>query len=113
MRPNGKPDECFYCQAKVATEHKEGCVIRLRTVVVQRIITMVISEPEAFEESTINFKYEGTHCADNLVSDLEEVQKRMEVAGRCMCGMVEQKYIREATRQDEEEHQLFVKDFKA
>lgn len=109
IRPKGKPDECFYCGAKIADEHNKGCVIRSRTVVVERTITMVTDVPEDWNDDDINSHYEGTHCADNIINDLKGMLIRFKENGRgCLCGIVSQKYIREATEKDEQEHHFHV-----
>ena len=102
VRPAGKPDECFYCNAKVGEQHKEDCVIRSRTVKVDFTIHMVMDVPECWDESNINFHYnDSSWCASNL---LNELQRREENTGRCLCMITEAKYIGEATEEDEEEY---------
>lgn len=101
VRPNGNPDECFYCHAKVGEQHKEDCVIRSRTVNVDFTIHTVIKVPEFWDEAQINFYYnDGSWCASNILSTLET----REETGRCLCNIVDAKYIGEATEEDEERY---------
>lgn len=99
-RPAGKPDECFYCNRKVGEQHKEDCVIRSRTVVVNFTISVTLDVPEAWEPEFINFRYnESSWCAGNLVSLLKQ---RDENIDGCLCEFTKAEYIREANEEDEE-----------
>lgn len=103
IRPAGPPDRCFYCDRKMGQEHKDGCVIRKRTVVVRYQIDLVVSIPEDCTADMINFRYnESTWCGDNLVDDIAAAAQRMEdgPAG-CLCPVVHAQYLREATEEDE------------
>lgn len=98
VRPAWKQDECCYCHSKVGEQHKEGCVVRERTVNLDVTIHMVMSVPEDWDEGQIHWHYnEGSWCASNLLSILED---REEVG--CLCNITEVKYVGEATEQDEE-----------
>ncbi|MHB0943353.1 hypothetical protein ACYCSU_17025 [Paenibacillus sp. ALE1] len=96
-RPAGKPDRCFYCSNLIGEEHKQDCVIRNKTVVMDFTIRLVVDVPEYWTEDDIEFKYnKGTWCADNLVQMITRED------GRCLCPHVEAKFIRDATLDDEE-----------
>lgn len=96
--PAGKPDTCFYCGAKIGTEHKKGCVLRRRTIKVQMTLEFVEDVPEDWEEDDINFHYnESSWCANNI---LNKLQYRTENVG-CLCDCVDFKYVGEATEEDE------------
>lgn len=109
IRPAGKPDECFYCGAKKGDQHRMGCVIRSRTVVVRTIVEHVVDVPEDWEKSTIEFT-EGSSCSDNHIRKLCDLVDRLDADenGNCTCGMLTIEYVREATAEDEEDSQLFV-----
>lgn len=65
VRPAGPPDRCFYCDMPMGQEHKEGCVIRQRTVVIRYQIDLVVAVPEDWNPDMINFRYnESTWCAE-------------------------------------------------
>jgi len=97
VRPAGKQDECFYCGEKVGSEHKQDCVIRSRTVVVDFTIRMVVDVPESWDKEDIEFKYnDGCWCADNLINLLDRENNG------CLCPHVVAECIREATQEDEE-----------
>lgn len=97
-RPNGKDCECFYCHAKVGEQHKEDCVIRSRTVNIDFTVHIVMDVPESWDEDQINWHYnEGTWCASNLLSILED----REDTDMCLCDITEAKYVGEATEEDE------------
>lgn len=111
VRPNGKPTECFYCNAPVGEEHSVGCVIRSRTVVVRTTIEHVVVVPEDWDTSLIEFaRNESSSCTDNIFVELDELTGRLNKADICSCGMVDTTYVREATAEDEERSILFVKD---
>jgi hypothetical protein len=103
VRPAGKPDECFYCQAKVGEQHKSECVLRRRTVVVRMTIEHVIDVPEDWDASNIEFhRNESSWCANNAKADLDRVFDRADQDGAtCLCGRVHYEYVREATTEDE------------
>ena len=101
VRPAGKPDECFYCGAKVGEQHKEDCVIRSRTVNVDFAIHMVMDVPEFWDEAQINYHYnDGSWCASNLLNRLAI----REHSDRCLCNIANAKYVGEATEEDEERY---------
>ena len=100
-RPASNPNECFYCHAKMGEQHKEGCVIRKRTINVDFTVHMVISVPEDWEEGQINWHYNhGAWCASNLLNMLAH----REDSDMCLCNITEAKYIGEATEEDEERY---------
>lgn len=97
-RPAGKPDQCFYCNHPLGSEHREDCVTRQRTVVVRYAIEVTICVPEDWDEGTINFhRNDSTWCADNLIEELQRCP-----ADRCLCDVAKAEFVREATREDEE-----------
>lgn len=107
IRPAGQPDKCFYCGSAIGDQHGEKCVIRSRTVLVKAEIEMLITVPEFWEESTVEFsRNEGSWCADNLLSELEDQAERM----GCLCNSVRFSFVREATETDEEFFGLRVED---
>lgn len=112
VRPAGKPNECFYCHAKVGEQHKEDCNIRCRTVNVDFTIHTVMRVPESWSEDDINFKFnESSWCVSNFIDDIVE---REEKFGKCPCLITEAKYISEATEEDEEIYGLYkVKEFES
>lgn len=96
-RPAGEPDRCFYCGQLIGEQHKEECVIRSRTVVVDFTFRTVLSVPESWDEEQIRFHYnDGGWCADNILSELAERSN-----GGCNCSICEAKYIKEANIADE------------
>jgi len=105
VSPAGKPDECFYCGEKVGSIHKPECVIRNRTVVLKVEIEIVMDVPEFWDEEDINFHYnESSWCASNLDIPLS----RMEQHDECLCNYTKINYVREATKEDEDKHGLWV-----
>ena len=100
-RPAGQPDRCFYCGQLIGEQHKEECVIRSRTVVVDFTFRTVLSVPEFWDEEQIRFHYnDGSWCADNILSELAD---RSEKIG-CNCSVCEAKFVREADEKDEENY---------
>lgn len=98
-RPAGKTGECFYCQAKRGDDHRQGCVIRTRTVMVRVSFNLIREVPEDWEQSMVEFHMnESSSCKDNL---LDEIQAQSERIG-CACGFGEGEFVREATTDDEE-----------
>jgi len=96
VRPAGQPDRCFYCGEKIGSQHKEDCVIRTKTVLMEFRVSMVVSVPEHWDENDIEFEYNyGTWCADNLMDMLDRKDNG------CLCNFVDAKYIRDATDEDE------------
>ena len=105
VRPAGKPDECFYCHAKVGEEHKEDCAIRCRTVNVDFTIHTVMRVPECWTEDDINFKFnESSWCVSNLINDIVSREEKLD---KCPCFITEAKYMGEATEEDEAVYGLY------
>lgn len=107
IRPNGDPNKCFYCSAERGAQHRMGCVIRDRTVVVRTIVEHVITVPEDWTKDNIEFT-EGSSCSDNHLERLGEMTERLDTAGKCTCGMLTIEYVREATKEDEEGSECYV-----
>lgn len=98
VRPAGKPDECFYCEAKVGERHKPNCVIRKKTIVTRLTIDFVDSVPENWDKDVIDFHYnDSSWCASNILNRLEERDNF-----RCLCDVASFEYLRDATDEDEE-----------
>lgn len=96
--PAGKPDECYYCGAKVGEQHKSNCVIREKTIVTRMTIDFVDSVPESWDEDLIDFHYnDSSWCATNVLHRLEERSNF-----RCLCDVASFEYLRDATEEDEE-----------
>lgn len=109
VRPAGKQDECFYCQEKIGGYHKEDCVMRSKTVVVDYTFRMVLTFPISFDKDMIEFnRNDATWCADNALNELIKSQKYLakqeNCIYKCMCraDKFKAKFIREATEKDEE-----------
>lgn len=108
IRPAGQPDRCFYCDQPKGAQHREGCVIRKRTVVVRFSIDLVLDVPEDWETSNIEFKYnEGAWCANNIANELIRTVERIGDNG-CLCDSLSAEFVREATGDDEKAQQLFA-----
>lgn len=104
IRPAGKPDECFYCQAKKGSQHNQDCVVRERTIVMEMKVEVVMSVPEHWDQDMCNFhKNESSWCADNILPTLERLSEQS-----CLCDFAEFTYVREATKEDEEAQGVFV-----
>ncbi|WP_099467829.1 hypothetical protein [Konateibacter massiliensis] len=100
-RPAGKPDRCFYCGQLIGEQHKEDCVIRSKTVVVDFTFRTVLSVPECWDEEQICLHYnDGSWCADNILSELDGRSEKM----GCNCDIYKAKFIRDADERDEEKY---------
>lgn len=106
IRPAGDPDKCFYCSAVKGDQHRMGCVIRDRTVVVRTIVEHVITVPEDWTKDNIEFT-EGSSCSNNHIRKLAELIDRLD-DGKCTCGMLTIEYVREADKEDEEGSECYV-----
>jgi hypothetical protein len=84
-------------------QHRAGCVIRSKTVVVDATFRLVMDVPEDWSREAVEFHYnEGSWCAGNLVATLAEMHE----AGDCMCGRVSVRYVRQATLEDHERYSV-------
>lgn len=103
VRPARPDGTCFYCCQPLGHEHKVGCVIRRKTVIVAVTIQLLKSVPEDWDESMIeSYMNESSSCSNNIVDDIVAQQDRLGEE-RCMCNFVEGKYLREATEADEQQ----------
>lgn len=101
-RPAGPSDRCFYCEQPHGAQHSAGCVIRERTVVVRAIIEYVVSVPEDWDTSIIEFHREDSSwCASNGLGELTKLHERLEKSDACGCSLISYRYVREATEEDE------------
>ncbi len=96
-RPAGKADRCFYCSKKIGEQHKEDCVIRSKTVLVDFTVRVVVDIPEHWSKDDIEFKYnEGSWCADNLLDMIDR-----DDCDCCLCHFMTATYVGDATKEDE------------
>lgn len=108
IRPAGLQEKCFYCRAEKGTQHRDGCTMRVRTVVVRATFEYIRKVPENWDAHLIEFHLnESSSCADNILADISEQAERRR---GCACGMQKGTYLREATEEDEENFKTFVKD---
>jgi hypothetical protein len=100
VRPARMDGTCFYCSSPLGGQHREGCVIRTKTVVVAVTFTYIREVPEDWEPSMTEFHMnESSSCQDNLA---EEVGDLTPPEGyECICGHVTGTVVREATEEDE------------
>lgn len=100
IRPAGSPDHCFYCGVERGGEHKDTCVIRQRTVVIQMTVEYVIRVPEFWTPKDIErHRNGGTWCSFNGLVELDELEER---TGDCFCSRTKYKYIKEAGSLEED-----------
>ena len=65
-RPDGT---CYYCRAAIGTEHNEGCVMRLRTVVVEATFRFIRQVPEDWDRELIEEHRNLSGHADDPTDD--------------------------------------------
>lgn len=106
VRPAGSPDHCFYCHTPVGEQHKSDCVIRSKTIVVETLVTHVITVPEHWDEDQVEWHYNNSRCQDNTLQDLQALSERV----GCLCSHIKTTVIRDATPEDEARDKLFVAD---
>jgi hypothetical protein len=98
----GVSEKCFYCPALRGHEHAKGCVIRVRTVVVEATFTMLHEVPEDWDEQSVDFFVGESDCGNNAVSRLVRLRDGIDNR-RCMCNQTSGRFVREATEEDERE----------
>lgn len=99
--PEKAKTHCFYCKCAVPN-HAEDCIVPSRTVVVEFTTRMVISMPQSFDESSINFSMNGSSaCSSRYVDQLYRETNQEENICH-ICSRTEMKYLREATQEDHE-----------
>jgi hypothetical protein len=105
IRPAGKPDQCFYCQAKVGEPHGAECVCVLQQVTYDVICDnrlvgkFTTHEPYHWDDSNGEFHKVGSSwCASNAFDEIEwsdeavksKASQIVEADGdECLCGMLE------------------------
>jgi hypothetical protein len=107
IRPAGDPNKCFYCGVERGGVHRKDCVIRNRTIVMKMTVDLVLKVPEHWDIDMCNFhKNESSWCANNILPELERISEHF----GCLCGLTKFKYIREATKVDEDSYGVYVKE---
>ncbi len=109
VRPAGKSDQCFYCSAKVGTQHTEGCVIRHQTVVIRATFELVVDVPEDWDGEHVEYLFNEKMCPSDVARRLSEV---LQAENHGVLDSIEVKYVREATAEDEEDCGVKVLDLK-
>ena len=94
IRPNGQPDECFYCQQKVGQPHKIDCIILTRTVKVKYSFDIEIEVPYSWNAEDIEFhRNDGSWCANNALKELNKFAKKIDIEGECFCNYFKAKVL--------------------
>ena len=97
----GYLDECYICHVPVGEEHKQGCVFRERSVIIEVKFNLLVFKPEDWDIDMIEFHYnESSHCKSNFIEELQQLEDRV----NCLCPFGEVTFIREATEEDEEDY---------
>ena len=95
----GYMNECYICGAVLGEEHKQGCVFRKRTIIIEVKINLLVSVPEDWDTEMVEFHFnESSYCSSNLIDELKSLRKRV----NCICPFTEITFVREATEEDEE-----------
>lgn len=93
IRPAGNPDECFYCQQKVGTPHKETCVCVNKKVKIRAIVEYEVEVPFCWDKEDIEFhRNEGSWCASNLIDELSNIDHEGE-DDICLCGIAKFEFV--------------------
>lgn len=91
MRPASDEKICFYCHEPVGGEHKDGCVLVRKKVMVRLRVEYELSIPAIWGKEEFEFnRNEGTWCATNAI---EELQNIIRIEGRCLCGLTDYEFI--------------------
>ena len=107
VRPAGSPNHCFYCGCKVGTMHKTGCVIVKKTILMEMKVEILVTVPEDWDKDMCEFhKNESSWWASNIIETLKEIDE-VDPNG-CVCWATKFKFIREATKDDEENYGIYV-----
>lgn len=92
MRPASSKRECFYCHQPVGGAHEKDCVLINKRVMVKMTVIYAIEVPEHWSKENIEFhRNRGSWCADNAISELQEIFN--EDSGRCMCDAAHFEYL--------------------
>jgi len=98
VRPVGEPDKCYLCGVPLEEQHKQGCVFRERTVIIELKCNLLVSVPEDWDAQMVEFHFnESSYCTSNLIGELQLLDKRT----GCICPFSEVSFISEASREDE------------
>lgn len=102
VRPGGKQDRCFYCQQPLGTPHKDDCVCRSKTVMLDVRVRLVRSVPASWSSGNILFHCnESGSCCNNILDDIDALSERLDAHEWCMCPHIEVTGVRDATAEDE------------
>lgn len=100
-RPAGKPDECFYCQAKIGEEHRTECVLRKKVVMLKIEVTIPVVVPADWDEDQVNFhRNDSTWCASSIVRDFVAYDKATDNRTPCLCHSFSAVCLGDATSED-------------
>jgi len=103
IRPVGEPDKCYLCGVSLGEQHKQGCVFRKRTIIIEFKCELLVSVPEDWDTQMVEFHFnESSYCKSNLIKVLQLLDERIS----CICPFSEVAFIREATKEDETDYSV-------
>ncbi|MEX3764420.1 hypothetical protein [Paraburkholderia phenoliruptrix] len=95
QRPARMDGHCFYCRQEIGAEHNPDCVLIKRKVVLRLTVEYETEMPADCDAATIErMRNHGSCCANNVIADL---QRQFEHGERCMCGIANFKFVRDAS----------------
>lgn len=110
IRPAGKPDECFYCRAKVGSPHGQKCVTVSKIVLYDVLVDgnkageFQRDDPHFWTEKDCEFhKNESSWCKDNAAEAIvwSDAAAKAKVEGalaadpnRCLCSLISFRFNR-------------------
>ena len=91
IRPAGKPDQCFYCNARVGESHEPECVIVTKEITARYIFEVPVRVPWYWGKEEFEFRHnESSSCANNVVRfDLAKAIGR----DGCLCRFARAEYV--------------------
>lgn len=90
-RPASSKEQCFYCGSLIGENHKQGCVLIIKKVLVKATIEYEIEVPSNWKRSNVEYsRNEGTWCSSNIIDELIKLSE-----DHCLCNKVVYKYVKD------------------
>lgn len=90
QRPANMNGKCFYCNQEIGSTHKDDCGLINKKAIIRVNIEYEIEVPASWNKEDVEFhRNEGSWCANNVITELEELFKGEEKSCMCECATFE------------------------
>lgn len=92
--PSDSHDRCFYCRKSIGDYHDDDCVFIIKKVKIRMTVEYHVEVPAHWHKESVEFhRNDSSWCANNAISELEELTK----GDNCICAATSFEYLQDSS----------------